>query len=170
MAKSRRKSLFHRKSGRAIKKNVLHHSGGGRQVTLYGNLRDPYCGEMINLLNQAGVRLRVHDIKQNPLNSGQIAGLIRNHDVERFLNPSSAPYKKNKLGKSLPDRQEVIELLAGDNDLFRTPIVVSGNMMSIGFDPRQIAGMLQIDAGGLGSGNGDEPEAVESGPVLAHQA
>ena len=123
-----------------------------------------------HLLNEAGVRLHVHDIKQKPLDSGQIVNLIRNHDIERFLNPSSAPYKKNKLGKSLPDRQKVIELLAGDNELFRTPIVVSGNMMSIGFDPRQIAGMLQINACGLGSGNGDEAETVEVAPVLAHQA
>lgn len=121
--------------------------GGGalrRQVMLYAKLDDPFCGEIITLLEKAGVKLRVHDLTTQPLNSDQISGLIRNYDVERFLNPYSKPYKKNKLGKSLPSRQEVIDLIADDNDLFRVPIVVSGSMISVGYDPRQIAGMLQL--------------------------
>ena len=35
-------------------------------------------------------------------------------------------------------------MIAEDNALFRMPIVVSGNMISVGFNPLQIAGMLQI--------------------------
>jgi arsenate reductase-like glutaredoxin family protein len=111
---------------------------------LYAKLDDPFCGEIITLLEKAGVNLRIHDLTKQPLNSVQISRLIRHNDVERFLNPYSKPYKKNKLGMSLPSRQEVIDLIAGDNDLFRVPIVVSGSMISVGYDPRQIAGMLQL--------------------------
>ncbi len=121
--------------------------GGGalrRQVMLYAKPDDPFCGEIISLLEKAGVKLRIHDLTKQPLNSVQISGLIRHNDVERFLNPYSKLYKKNELGKSLPSRQEVIDLIAGDNDLFRVPIVVSGSMISVGYDPRQIAGMLQL--------------------------
>jgi arsenate reductase-like glutaredoxin family protein len=167
MAKSRRRNLSHRKSGGAIKKSAPYRSGGSRQATLYGDFMDPYCGEMINLLNEAGVRLRVHDIKKEPLNSAQISNLIRDHDVERFLDPSSKPYKKNNLGKSLPGRQEVIDLLAGDNELIRTPIVVSGNMLSIGFDFLQIVGMLQISTDGLKPGAAESAGTFDSSPALA---
>lgn len=142
------------------RKNLLPPKGGGgvmaRKVTVYANLDDPFCGEVINLLTSAGVRLQIHDVKKQPLNSYQVSNLVRHYDLERFLNPYSKPYKKNKLGKSLPSRQEVIELIAEDNELFRMPIVISGPKMSIGFDLQQIIEMLQIKPNGSKEGGGLE--------------
>jgi len=153
MSKSRKKSS-QRYSKREVSKSSKRNSPRRkaatpimRQVTLYANFDDPFCGEIVNLLETAGINLQVHDIKKRPLDSDQISGLIKHFDVERFLNPYSKPYKRNKLGGTHPSRQEVIDLLASDNELFRVPIVVSGSMISVGFDPRQIAGMLQIKPG-----------------------
>ena len=119
-----------------------------RQVKLYVNLADPFCGEVINLLENNSLHLVIHDVGREPLDSEQISALVQHYDLERFLNPSSKSYKKNNLDEIMTDREKVIGLIAADNDLLRLPIVIAGGRTSVGFDLRQILGMLHIRAGG----------------------
>jgi arsenate reductase-like glutaredoxin family protein len=138
------------RASRFRRKNLLPSKGHRpaiRQVKVYANLEDPYCGEIIRYLEGTGLHLQIHDVKKQPLESEQISTLVRQYDLERFLDPSSKPYKKNKLASVPLDREHVIELIANDNDLLRLPIVVAGGRISIGFDLRQIMGTLHIRAG-----------------------
>jgi arsenate reductase-like glutaredoxin family protein len=116
-----------------------------KRATFYGDLDDPFCGEMVTLLQESGANLEIHNIRKEPLNTRQVSDIVRNHDIESLLNTASEPYKVNRLSDSLPERQQVIRMIAEDNQLFRMPIVVSGNMISVGFNPFQIAGVLQIE-------------------------
>lgn len=116
-----------------------------KRATFYGDLDDPFCGEMVTLLRESGANLEVHNIRREPLNTRQVSDIVRNHDIRSLLNTASEPYKANRLSDFLPERQQVIRMIAEDNQLFRMPIVVSGNMISVGFNPFQIAGILQIE-------------------------
>ncbi len=137
------------RASRFRRKNLLPSKGYGpiiRKVIAYANLKDPFSGEVIKLLEGTGLHLQVYDLGTQPLDKEQISALVRHYDLERFLDPSSKSYKKNKLGDMPLDRERVIELIAADNGLLRLPIVVVGGRISVGFDLRQILGMLHIRA------------------------
>lgn len=125
-----------------------------KRVKIYTDPKDPLCSEAQSFLEEQEVLLQVHDVKQQPLSSMQISRLIRHFDLRHFLNEASQAYKKNKLDKSLPEREEVIELMATDNDLLRKPIIVAGRLMTVGCNRDKIIEMLQLKVNGDESGTG----------------
>jgi arsenate reductase-like glutaredoxin family protein len=134
-------------TSRFRRKNLLPSKNAGplvRRVTVYADLGDPFCGEIIRLLEGAGLDLHIHDVSKEPLSYLQVSDLVKHYDLDRFLDSSSKPYKRNKLAESAISREDVLKIIADDNTILRMPIVVSGGKISVGFDPRQIMEMLQI--------------------------
>jgi arsenate reductase-like glutaredoxin family protein len=115
-----------------------------RKVTLYLDPKDPYCAEIEKFLKECEVNLVVHDIRNNPLNASQLSQLLGNFDLEHFLNDNGKSSKAKRLDTSLANRKKTLELLAADNGLLRWPFVVSGRLMTVGYDRRLIRQMLQI--------------------------
>ena len=113
-----------------------------KKVILYANSDDPFFGEVRDYLEQQEVNLHVHNIGKKPLNHPEILGLVRHYNLHHFLNTNAKSYKKNKLDKALPSRQEVIELIAQDNELLNRPIIVSGRLMAVGYNREAIKEML----------------------------
>jgi len=124
-----------------------------KKVLLYTDLEDSQCNEVRTFLESQEIDLRVIDLRDKPLNCIQVAELIRHFNLKHFLNTDSQAFRKNKLDKNLPPRPEVFELMAGDNDLIRKPIIVSGRLMTVGCNRLKIMEMLQIKQ------NGSDPDA-----------
>ncbi len=117
-------------------------------VDLYMVPNDPACNEIKEFLEQADLKLKIHDLATKPLEADEIAALIRHFDLKHFLNTSSKTYTKNKLDKTITERDEIIQLMADDNDLIKKPIIVSGRLMVVGPNRRKIMEMLQIRPNG----------------------
>ncbi len=113
-----------------------------KKVILYANTDDPCFGEIREYLEEQEVSLQVHNIAQRPLNYPEISELVRHYDLHHFLNTNSKSFKKNGLDKTLPSRQEVIDLIARDNDLLNRPIIITGRLMAIGYNREMIREML----------------------------
>jgi regulatory protein spx len=113
-----------------------------KKVILYANTDDPCFGEIREYLEEQEVSLQVHNIAQRPLNYPEISELGRHYDLHHFLNTNSKSFKKNGLDKTLPSRQEVIDLIARDNDLLNRPIIITGRLMAIGYNREMIREML----------------------------
>ncbi len=113
-----------------------------KKVILYANADDPCFGEVRDYLEEQEVSLHIHNIGKEPLNHPQISGLVRHYNLHHFLNTNSESYKKNKLDKALPSRQEVIDLIAADNDLLNRPIIISGRLMAVGYNREAIKEIL----------------------------
>jgi regulatory protein spx len=113
-----------------------------KKVILYANTDDPCFGEIRDYLEEHEVSLHVHNIAQTPLDYPQISDLVRHYDLHHFLNSNSKSYKKNGLDKILPSRQEVIDLIARDNDLLNRPIIISGRLMAVGYNREMIREIL----------------------------
>lgn len=113
-----------------------------KKVTLYGNAKDPGFKEVQDYLEEQEVNLHIHNIGKEPLRHMEISGLIRHYNLHHFLNTNAKSFKKNKLDKALPDRQEVIDLIAQDNDLLNRPIIVTGRLMAVGYNREAIKEML----------------------------
>ena len=115
-----------------------------KRVTLYIDPKDPYCVEIEKFLRRFDIILKVHDLRSNPLTIPQLSNLLGYNEPEHFFNPNGKSAKFKGLDTSLTNRREVLEIIAEDNTLLKTPIVVSGRLMSIGYDRRTILRMLQL--------------------------
>jgi regulatory protein spx len=119
-----------------------------RVVDLYVAPDDPECTEIREFLEQQDFNLKVRDLIAKPLGVDEINALIRHFDLRHFLNTSSKSYSKKKLDNAIPNRNELIQLMADDNDLIKKPIIVSGRLMVVGPNRNKIMEMLQIKPNG----------------------
>jgi regulatory protein spx len=117
-----------------------------KKVTLYTDAKDPYCAEVEKFLKGFNIILQVHDIRLKPLNERQLSNLLGYFDLAHFLSSNGKSGKTKDLDTSLSNRPEILKMIAEDNSLLRKPIVVSGRLMTLGFDRRIIQDMLQIKA------------------------
>jgi regulatory protein spx len=124
-----------------------------KKVDLYLDPKDPHCQDIRSFLEEQEIDLHIHNIIKDPLSKGQLSGIIRHLDLKHFLNTESKIFKKNRLDKEIPARDEVLELLAEDNDLLRKPIIIAGRLMTVGCNRQKIIEMLQIKS------NGSDPES-----------
>ena len=130
-------------------------------VDLYIAPNDPDCSEIKKFLEQQDLKLQIRDLATKPLEAHEIAALIRHFDLKHFLNTSSKAYTKKKLDQTTPDRNEIIQLMAEDNDLIKKPIIVAGRLMVVGPNRHKIIQMLQIRP------NGSDP--IERRPLSKNE-
>lgn len=119
-----------------------------KRALLYCSGNDDVCTKIKKLIEDAGVILEIRDIGENPLSEEELSQLIGHVEISHFINTLSDAYTKYRLDKNLPDRQQVISLMAKDHTLIRHPIVKSSRLVTVGRDHRRIAEMLQISADG----------------------
>ncbi|MBD3402925.1 hypothetical protein GF420_08510 [candidate division GN15 bacterium] len=112
----------------------------------YGS--DAMCAETRQFIEDAGVLLEVRDIEEKPLSEEEIDRLIRHIDPRHFLNVVSPTYEKHGFDKQLPDRPEMIKLIAEDHTLLRRPIIETARLVTVGCDKKSISQMLQISMNG----------------------
>jgi len=116
------------------------------QYITYGD--DDLCTETRQFIEEAGVLLDVRDISKNPLSEEELSNLIGHIKITHFLNTLSDSYKKYRLDKHLPSRDDILRLMAKDYTLLRKPIIKSSRLLTIGFDRRKISDMLLINSDG----------------------
>ena len=132
------------------------------QYLTYGD--DNLCAETRKFIEDAGVLLDVRDIGKNPLSEEELSKLTGQHEITHFLNTLSDSYKKYRLDRHLPDRGDILRLMAKDYTLIRRPIVSSARLLTIGCDKRKIADMLQINQDGHLSDNVVVNRTASRGP------
>ena len=124
-----------------------------KNVTVFIDPKEKTSDELLSFLSEHELYPQIHDISKRPLTEGQISRLLCHFNLDHFLNTESKAYKENKLDKLLPERIEVIRLMAGENGLLRTPIITTNRLMTVGFDRQALIDMLQLRT------NGDDPLA-----------
>lgn len=128
-----------------------------KKVVMYIKPLMIQCEDVKEYLIEQDVNLQVRDIKADPLGRPEISRLLRHFDLKHFLDINSKTYKKNKIEKSMPERDEIISMMADDNDLLRVPIIVAGRLMTIGCNREKISEMLQIRRNGSNSDKEERP-------------
>lgn len=120
-----------------------------KRVDVYTDPDDSSCKELMEFLRGLDINLVVRDLNKRPLRAGEVTDLFRHFDMKHFLNDKAKSYKKHNLDKEMPDRQDLYELMANDNDLIKKPVIVSGRLMVIGCKLDKIKEMLQVNTNGL---------------------
>lgn len=119
---------------------------------------DEQCAATRRFIEDAGVDLDIRDLETRPLTVDEITKLVGYFNIEYFLNPLSKSFAKLGLDREMPDRFEIIKMIAQDNSLLRRPIIRTNRLFTIGCDRRRISEMLQISMNGRQSAD-DERES-----------
>ncbi len=125
--------------------------------------KDKLCSDVQQFIENAGVLLDVRDIEKQPLTEAELNRLLGHLNIEHFINKLSPAYKKHRLDKEMPPREEVIQLILKDHTLLRKPIVQSARLITIGCDKKKIADMLQLTM------DGEPTEASNNGSKRLNQ-
>ncbi|MCP4706155.1 MAG: hypothetical protein GY865_16270 [candidate division Zixibacteria bacterium] len=128
-----------------------------KKVLMYVKPQNSHCDEVKEYLADQDISLQVRDVSSDPLKQPEITRLLRHFDLKHFLDTDSKVYKRNKMDKLMPTRDEIINLMVEDNDLLRVPILVSGRLMTIGCNREKITEMLQIRNNGPMPARDDRP-------------
>ena len=128
-----------------------------KKVLMYTKPNIGPCEEVKEYLLEQDISLQIRDIGAKPLGRHEIDLLLRHYDLKHFLDTESKIYKRNKIDKSMPERNEIINMMVDDNDLLRVPIFVSGRLMTIGCNRDKITEMLQIRKNGPNSDKDERP-------------
>jgi arsenate reductase-like glutaredoxin family protein len=128
-----------------------------RRAQFYSYGTDEQCDETRRFIQDAGVLLDVREIDKKPFTVRELENLIGHLNVNHFLNTLATSYTKHGMDKKLPDRDDLIKLMADDHTLIRRPIIKAARLITVGCDKKKIAQMLQFNS------NGDAQEMSFSG-------
>ena len=125
-----------------------------KTATYYGYGDEDQCADLRQFIEDAGIHLLKRDMSKDPLSARELDQLFGHNPLTYFVNPAAAEYTELGLDKQLPERQELLSILAANPGLLRHPIVKSGRLVTVGCNKDKISEMLQI------SRNGNQIEEV----------
>jgi len=112
----------------------------------YGN--DERCDEIRKFIEGAGIILDIRDLSKHPLTLDELDHTFGHIPLTYFLNPASNEYARLGLERGLPDRRDLLQLMAENPGLLRRPIVTNARLLTVGCNKDKIAEMLQINRNG----------------------
>ena len=112
----------------------------------YGH--DDRCDEVRKFIEDAGIRVNLRDLGVRPFTVEELDLLFGHNPLSYFLNTASSEYTKLGLDKKMPERREMLHIIAQNPGLLRRPIVRNARLLTVGCNKDKIAEMLQINANG----------------------
>jgi len=119
-----------------------------KRATFISYGEDESCTQTRKFIEDSGVLLTFRDLEKRPFSEREVANLVGHLDIRHFLNKASDSYLGKGLDKGLPDRQEVIKMMAVDYTLLRKPIIKASRLITIGCDQKRISELLQLVGNG----------------------
>jgi Spx/MgsR family transcriptional regulator len=92
------------------------------------------CRKAKAFLEKRKVELDLRDLGKNRLSVEELDKLIGKRDHRMFLNTRNELYRTRKMGQNPPSRDEALQLMAGEPNLIRRPVVLRGAEMVLGYD------------------------------------
>jgi arsenate reductase len=92
------------------------------------------CRKAKAFLEKRKVELESRDLGKDRLSAAELDALIGERDYRKFLNTRNELYRTRKMGQNPPSREEALQLMAGEPNLIRRPVVVRGSEIVLGYD------------------------------------
>ena len=92
------------------------------------------CRKAKAFLEKKKAELEVRDLGKERLSAAELDLLIGSRDHRKFLNPRNELYRRRKMGKNPPSRDEALKLMVAEPNLIRRPIVLRGPDIVLGYD------------------------------------
>jgi Spx/MgsR family transcriptional regulator len=92
------------------------------------------CRKAKAFLEKRKVDLDIRDLGKDRLSVAELDELIGKRDYRLFLNTRNELYRARKMGQNPPSREEALQLMAGEPNLIRRPVVLRGADVVLGYD------------------------------------
>jgi Spx/MgsR family transcriptional regulator len=92
------------------------------------------CRKAKAFLEKRKVDLDLRDLGKDRLSVAELDELIGKRDYRMFLNTRNELYRARKMGQNPPSRDEALQLMAGEPNLIRRPMVLRGADIVLGYD------------------------------------
>jgi Spx/MgsR family transcriptional regulator len=92
------------------------------------------CRKAKAFLEKRKVDLDLRDLGKDRLSVAELDELIGKRDYRMFLNTRNELYRARKMGQNPPSRDEALQLMAGEPNLIRRPVVLRGSDVVLGYD------------------------------------
>jgi Spx/MgsR family transcriptional regulator len=92
------------------------------------------CRKAKAFLEKKKAELEVRDIGKQRMSVTELDQLIGSRDHRMFLNPRNELYRRRKMAKNPPSRDEALDLMAAEPNLIRRPVVLRGADVVLGYD------------------------------------
>jgi Spx/MgsR family transcriptional regulator len=92
------------------------------------------CRKAKAFLEKRKVELESRDLGKDRLSVAELDALIGERDYRKFLNTRNELYRSRKMGQNPPSREDALQLMAGEPNLIRRPVVVRGSEIVLGYD------------------------------------
>jgi len=115
-----------------------------KRAQFYYRNSSPGAEDAKRFLEDHGVVVSARDILKQPLTKRELTLILGYHDPKHYLDITSPAFRRKKLDKSMPPRGELLEMILEHPELLRSPVVLSGRLMTIGFNRQQLIEMFQL--------------------------
>ena len=92
------------------------------------------CRKAKAFLEKRKVSLELRDLGKERMTAEELDALIGKRDYRIFLNTRNELYRARKMGQNPPSREEALQLMAGEPNLIRRPVVRRGSEIVLGYD------------------------------------
>lgn len=92
------------------------------------------CRKAKAFLERRKVNLELRDLGRERMTVEELDLLIGKRDHRMFLNTRNVLYRERKMGQNPPSRDEALQLMAGEPNLIRRPVVLRGSEIVLGYD------------------------------------
>ena len=96
------------------------------------------CRKAKAFLEKRKVELESRDLGKDRLSVAELDALIGERDYRKFLNTRNELYRARKMGQNPPSREEALQLMAGEPNLIRRPVVLRGADIVLGYDEEEL--------------------------------
>jgi arsenate reductase len=114
-------------------------SDAGPQLHLYGIRNCDSCRRALRWLKANGVPHAFHDIREEPLNAGQLGSWLDSAYGEQLVNRRSTTWRQLTDAQRESAQQSPGRLLMAHPTLLKRPVISDGTaILAVGFDPASL--------------------------------
>ena len=115
-------------------------------ITLFGIASCDSCRKARRWLEEAGLEYHYHDIRKDGLPETALRAWVRRAGWEAVLNRRSATWRRiPEVDRDVDGPDGAIDLMKDFPTIIKRPILSSGRLLLIGFDPEEFAARLSVD-------------------------
>ncbi|HEY2646588.1 MAG TPA: Spx/MgsR family RNA polymerase-binding regulatory protein [Candidatus Acidoferrales bacterium] len=92
------------------------------------------CRKAKAFLEKLKVELELRDLGKDRMSVKELDELIGNRDYLMFLSTRTELFRARKMRENPPSREEALQLMAGEPNLIRRPVVLCGSDVVLGYD------------------------------------
>jgi arsenate reductase (glutaredoxin) len=112
------------------------------EVQIFGTRKCRDTQKAVRFFKERRVRIHMVDLDQRPASPGELRRFVQKFGVEALLDREGKPFRERGLHAAHLSEARLLQLLEENPRLLRTPLVRSGNRLSVGGRPEEWAAMV----------------------------